>query len=115
MRGALWPAAALPAAPVLLLYTRFVEFPVAWPLRVLQALAARWPGLRLLVVGGGFLGEEDRLLARRGGGAGRPGDRLRPVPEADLGALLTLGAMSRSIPCATRWSTGPSARPSCST
>jgi glycosyltransferase involved in cell wall biosynthesis len=84
------PPAPDPAAPVILLYTRFVEFPVEWPLRVLRAVAARVPGVRLLVVGSGFFGEEQRLLAaaRRAGLA----DRLilcGAVPPGDLGPLLT--------------------------
>ena len=86
------PPASTPDAPILLLYTRFVEFSLDWPLQVLQRLADRWPGLRLLVVGGGFFGEEHRLgdLARQAG----LGERViicGPVPERDLGALLTCG------------------------
>jgi glycosyltransferase involved in cell wall biosynthesis len=84
------PPAPDPAAPVVLLYTRFVEFPVEWPLRVLRAVAARVPGVRLLVVGAGFFGEDRQLLegARRAGLA----DRLilcGAVPAAALGPLLT--------------------------
>jgi glycosyltransferase involved in cell wall biosynthesis len=82
----------LPAGdPILLLYTRFVEFPAGWPLRVFARLAPAWPGLRLLVVGEGFHGEERRLLAE----AGPLGLRERVVvcgrvEGADLGALLGL-------------------------
>jgi glycosyltransferase involved in cell wall biosynthesis len=84
------PAAPDPAAPILLLYTRFVEFPVAWPVQVLRAVAARVPGVRLLVVGSGFFGEEHRLadLARQAGLA----DRVilcGSVAPPDLGPLLT--------------------------
>jgi glycosyltransferase involved in cell wall biosynthesis len=86
------PDPPAPAAPVVLLYTRFVEYPLDWPVRVLADLAARRSGVRLLVVGGGFAGEERRLadLARQAGLA----DRLilcGQVPEAALGALLPLG------------------------
>ena len=44
---------------MLLLYTRFAEFPFSWPLDVLQGVAERYPAVKLLVVGGGFFGEED--------------------------------------------------------
>jgi glycosyltransferase involved in cell wall biosynthesis len=86
------PAEAMPGAPVLLLYTRFVEYPLAWPIQVLAALAPRYPGLRLLVVGGGFFGEQHRLadMARAAGLAERV-VICGQVPEADLGPLLTLG------------------------
>ena len=85
------PVGADPAAPVLLLYTRFVEYPLAWPIQVLAALAPRYPGLRLLVVGGGFFGEEHRL-AEMAWAAGLGGRVVvcGAVPEADLGPLLTL-------------------------
>ncbi len=84
-----------PDAPVLLLYTRFVEFPVAWPLAVLEALAPTWPGLRLLVVGAGFAGEERRLQAA----AAARGLGARVVVSgwaegADLAALLALGTVA---------------------
>ncbi|HUS16853.1 MAG TPA: glycosyltransferase family 4 protein, partial [Chloroflexia bacterium] len=60
------PTGDAPDSPVVLLFTRFVEFPVSWPLAVLAALARRWPGVRLLVVGEGFGGEERRLRAEAG-------------------------------------------------
>ena len=80
-----------PAAPVLLLWTRFVEFPVSWPLAVLRALARQWPALCLLVVGAGFHGEEHDLAARAA--AMGLGDRVivtGRVEGGDLGATLAL-------------------------
>ncbi len=48
--------------PVILLYTRFFEFPVSRVIEVLLRARERVPGARLLVVGKGFFGEEDELL-----------------------------------------------------
>ncbi len=78
-------------APVLLLWTRFVEFPLNWPLAVLRALAPRRPDLRLLVAGAGFHGEERELQARAA--ALGLGDRVIMtgwLGGADLGATLAL-------------------------
>ncbi len=55
--------------PVLLLYTRFFEFPLERVVQLLEQVAAAVPAVRLLVVGSGFWGEEGQLaeaLARRG-------------------------------------------------
>jgi glycosyltransferase involved in cell wall biosynthesis len=49
--------------PVILLYTRFAEFPYRWPLEVFRRLLPAHPDAHLLVVGAGFDGEEERLLA----------------------------------------------------
>jgi len=89
------PTAPAPAAPLLLLFTRFVEFPLSWPLAVVTALQPRWPGLRLLVVGAGFRGEESRL--RDDAAAIGLGERVvvaGRVEGADLGALLSLGTVA---------------------
>jgi glycosyltransferase involved in cell wall biosynthesis len=54
---------------VIVLYTRFAEFPYLWALEILERLAERHPDARLLVVGSGFFGEEIRLrdeASRRG-------------------------------------------------
>jgi hypothetical protein len=51
------------AAPTILLYTRFAEFPYWWPLDVLARVLQDHPTARLLVVGSGFFGEERRLQA----------------------------------------------------
>jgi glycosyltransferase involved in cell wall biosynthesis len=49
-------------APCILLYTRFFEFPVSRVVEVLGRVRERVPGARLLVVGKGLFGEEERLL-----------------------------------------------------
>ena len=48
--------------PVLLLYTRFVEFRPDRPIRVLKRVVSAVPTARLLVVGQGLRGEEAHLL-----------------------------------------------------
>jgi len=48
--------------PVILLYTRFFEFPVSRVIEVLQRVRERIPATRLLVVGKGLFGEEEELL-----------------------------------------------------
>ncbi len=48
--------------PTLLLYTRFVEFPVEWVIHLLKHLAAAMHDVKLLVLGSGFFGEERKLL-----------------------------------------------------
>jgi glycosyltransferase involved in cell wall biosynthesis len=52
-----------PGQPLLLLYTRFFEFPVDRVLAVLRQVRERVPEARLLVVGKGLFGEEAELLA----------------------------------------------------
>ena len=49
-------------APTLLLYTRFVEFPVGRIVALLREARCAIPDVRLLVVGRGFFGEEGALL-----------------------------------------------------
>ena len=48
--------------PVVLLYTRFFEFQVERVVGIFQQVLAEVPQARLLVVGRGFFGEEERLL-----------------------------------------------------
>jgi glycosyltransferase involved in cell wall biosynthesis len=95
VRGMYGLPPASPDNPLLLLWTRFVEFPMEWPLRVLEALAPHTPGLRLLIVGEGFHGEERRLLAEADarGLAGRVLVCGR-VEGADLGGLLAQGTVA---------------------
>jgi len=50
------------ADPVLLLYTRFFEFPVGRPIEILRRVRAHVPAARLLVVGKGLFGEEETFL-----------------------------------------------------
>ncbi|MBF6614840.1 MAG: glycosyltransferase, partial [Chloroflexi bacterium] len=47
-------------SPVILLYTRFAEFPWRWPLDLLRDVLREQPRAKLLVVGGGFFGEENK-------------------------------------------------------
>ena len=51
------------AAPLLLLYTRFFEFEPERVVRILAGVRAQAPEARLLVVGAGKYGQEQRLLA----------------------------------------------------
>jgi glycosyltransferase involved in cell wall biosynthesis len=48
-------------APVVLLYSRFVEFKLERIVTIMQQVMARQPGVRLLVVGEGLSGEEEDL------------------------------------------------------
>ena len=59
----------LPAGPVVLLYTRFWEYPLQYIVEMLLVLQACRPDVRLLVVGDGERGEAAALgqLARRAG------------------------------------------------
>ncbi len=80
------------AGPVVVLYTRFAEFPFWWPLDIMKYALEDHPTAKLLVVGGGFFGEEEKLLSE----AARLGIRERValtgrVAEADLPAHLALG------------------------
>lgn len=52
-----------PDEPLLLLYTRFFEFPVDRVVAVLGRVRGQVPEARLLVVGRGLFGEEEELLA----------------------------------------------------
>lgn len=55
--------------PVILLYTRFFEFPVSRVVNLLRRVRERVPQARLRVVGEGLFGEEERLMeeARQAG------------------------------------------------
>lgn len=61
-RGKRPGARILHPASCILLYTRFFEFPVSRVIEVLLRARERVPEARLLVVGKGFSGEEERLL-----------------------------------------------------
>ena len=54
----------LGAEPVVLLYTRFWEYPLSYILELLVVLRARRPDARLLVIGDGEAGEAAELLRR---------------------------------------------------
>ncbi len=56
------PRVAPPPPPTILLYTRFFEFPVERVVDLLQRVRRAMPAARLLVVGEGLFGEEERLL-----------------------------------------------------
>jgi glycosyltransferase involved in cell wall biosynthesis len=56
------PPAASPERPVILLYTRFVEFPVSRVVEVFRRVREHVPGAHLLVVGEGLSGEEAQLM-----------------------------------------------------
>jgi glycosyltransferase involved in cell wall biosynthesis len=56
-----YPASSI-EHPVILLYTRFFEFPVSRVIAVLRRVRETVPGARLLVVGKGLFGEEEQLL-----------------------------------------------------
>ncbi len=65
--GVAWPYPPVTpdgnAPPTLLLYTRFFEFDLMRLWRILMRVRAGLPEVRLLVVGKGLFGEEDRLLS----------------------------------------------------
>jgi len=52
--------------PIILLYTRFFEFPVSRVIEVLCRVRVQVPGARLLVVGEGLFGEEEELFRLAG-------------------------------------------------
>ena len=77
---------------VVLLYTRFAEFPYGWSLEVLQRLVEKHPDVTLLVVGSGFFGEEEKMrveAAQRG--IGEHVIVVGHVLEERLPAYLALG------------------------
>ena len=82
----------LAGAPVILLYTRFVEFAPARAVALLRAVREELPDARLLVIGKGFFGEEQALLrdARAAGVAGAIA-HLPWVERDGLPAHLMLG------------------------
>jgi glycosyltransferase involved in cell wall biosynthesis len=78
--------------PVLLLYTRFAEFPLLWSFDVLQRVMERHPDVRLLVVGGGFFEEEDKLQAVAANrGLTSHVITVGYVPETQLPSYLAVG------------------------
>ncbi|HEX8220382.1 MAG TPA: glycosyltransferase family 4 protein [Chloroflexia bacterium] len=78
--------------PILLLYSRLAEFPWRWPLEVLARVKRSHPDARLLVVGGGFFGEEKQLQAEAVAmGLGESVTVLGRVPEERLPAVLSAG------------------------
>ncbi|MGN6759494.1 MAG: glycosyltransferase family 4 protein [Thermomicrobiales bacterium] len=82
--------------PVVLLYTRFVEFPPERPVALLRAVREQAPEVRLLIIGHGLQGEETTLLAeaRRAGVA----DAIVQVPWVERAALPAhLGAADVAI------------------
>jgi glycosyltransferase involved in cell wall biosynthesis len=82
----------LEGAPVVLLYTRFAEYPYTWALRILAKVLEQHPGARLFVVGSGFRGEEERLRAdAAAAGMGEQVVVAGRVPENLLPAYLSLG------------------------
>jgi glycosyltransferase involved in cell wall biosynthesis len=81
-----------PNAPVLLLYSRLAEFPYWWPLDVLKRVLEEYPAARLLVVGSGFFGEEEKLRAEADRmGIGGSVVVTGRVPEERLPEYLALG------------------------
>ncbi len=63
--GVAWPfppVTSISGPPTLLLYTRFFEFDLQRLWRIVQRVRAALPDVRLLVVGKGLFGEEQRLL-----------------------------------------------------
>jgi glycosyltransferase involved in cell wall biosynthesis len=67
--------------PCILLYTRFIEFPISRVLSVFSRVRELIPDAQLLVVGEGLFGEEEQLL-RLADGEGLTVERLR-TPAAD--------------------------------
>ncbi|MEO8287473.1 MAG: glycosyltransferase family 4 protein [Chloroflexota bacterium] len=81
----------LSEGPVILLYTRFAEFPYRWPLEVLRRVLADHPTASLLVVGNGFFKEEEKV--RADAAAMGLADRVvitGRLPEAELPSYLSL-------------------------
>lgn len=60
-RASLRAALGLGDAPVVLLYTRFFEYPLRLVAETIRRVHGEVPSARLLVVGKGFWGEEERL------------------------------------------------------
>jgi glycosyltransferase involved in cell wall biosynthesis len=82
--------------PVILLYTRFVEFPPARPVALLRAVREQVPDARLLIIGQGLRGEETTLFtaARQAGVTGA----IVHVPWVERAALPAyLGAADVAI------------------
>jgi glycosyltransferase involved in cell wall biosynthesis len=82
-------------APVALLYTRFFEFPVERALAIMRGVLAQMPAVRWVVVGKGFFGEEQRLLAlAREQGLAEGIIYAGWVPAEQVPAYLTLGRVA---------------------
>ncbi|HEX8230242.1 MAG TPA: glycosyltransferase family 4 protein [Chloroflexia bacterium] len=78
--------------PILLLYSRLAEFPWHWPLEVLARVRRDHPDTCLLVVGGGFFGEEKKLQGEAlAMGLGESVKVLGRVPEEQLSVVLSAG------------------------
>ena len=77
--------------PVILLYTRFAEFPYRWPLQILKHALNHHPTAKLLVIGTGFFGEEEKLRQEAiSTGMGAHVVITGYLPEADLSAHFAL-------------------------
>ncbi|HEY74656.1 MAG TPA: glycosyltransferase family 4 protein [Thermoflexia bacterium] len=87
---------AVPSSePVILLYTRFFEFPVERVVELLRRVRARIPSARLLVVGKGLFGEEDDLLREsRRAGLGDAVEYVGWVEPHRLGAVFSRAALA---------------------
>lgn len=70
--------------PTMLLYTRFFEFDLDRLWRIVAGVRERQPDARLLVVGAGFEGEEDALLAEARRAGWTVSETWPPEPDADL-------------------------------
>jgi glycosyltransferase involved in cell wall biosynthesis len=89
------PSAAIPGPPTVLLFTRFVEFAPERAVELFARVRAVVPAARLLLVGEGLAGEEERFQAevgRRGLGAAVEVAGFRS--GADLAALLGRDAVA---------------------
>ena len=87
---------AMPSSePVLLLYTRFFEFPVGRVIDLVRRVRERVPTVRLLVVGKGLFGEEDDLLREsRRVGLGDAVEYVGWVEPQRLGAVFSRAALA---------------------
>jgi len=83
-------------APTVLLYTRFIEFGLDWLLAYLKRLAEQVVGVRLLVVGSGFFGEEATLLRA----AAAAGLSAQVVHQPVAAGWLADGTLARTLACA---------------
>ena len=83
------------ASPVVLLYTRFFEFPVSRVVELMARVRDRVPEARLLVVGKGLFGEEQLLEAEmRRAGLGRCVEYVGWVEPEQLPELLSQAAVA---------------------
>lgn len=83
------------AAPIILLYTRFFEFPVERVIELLRRVRARVPSARLLVVGKGQFDEEKVLLEQAAAaGLGSAVEYAGWVPPEDLATHFSRAAVA---------------------